>query len=85
VIGSDLTGLETWCQQRSVGIAVTVTIDNRGDGLTLYRRHDHPQVDFSRLEDHEAISFAHKNGFVAKTKDARCDWRELIRLAKVDL
>ena len=46
---------------------VTVTNDDRGDGLCLFRLNDHPAVDFSKIEDDDRVLFAHKNGFVAKT------------------
>jgi hypothetical protein len=51
--------------------AVSITPDDRGSGWTLYRFNDDPRVDFSRLEGHHEISFAHRGGFVAKTK-SRC-------------
>lgn len=47
-------------------IAGTVTQDDRGDGVCLFRREDHPRVDFSRLEGRGGVVFAHKGGFVAK-------------------
>ena len=50
-------------------VAVSIVPDDRGDGWTLYRFDDHPRVDFSILEGDESIVFAHKGGFVAKTKN----------------
>lgn len=47
----------------------SIMYDNRGSGLTLYRFDDCPKIDFSMLEGHDAISFAHKGGFIAKTKE----------------
>ena len=47
-------------------IAGTITQDDRGDGLSLFRRNDHPGVDFSRLEGRDGVVFAHKGGFIAK-------------------
>ena len=46
---------------------VTVTNDDRGDGLCLFRLNDSPKIDFSQIENDERVLFAHKNGFVAKT------------------
>ena len=46
---------------------VTVTNDDRGDGLCLFRLNDSPKIDFSLIENDERVLFAHKNGFVAKT------------------
>ena len=48
---------------------VLVTHDDRGNGWTLYRYNDHPAVDFSSLEAHAVVSFAHKGGFIAKTRE----------------
>ena len=45
----------------------TVTHDDRGDGLCLYRVNDSPLIDYSAIENDEKVLFAHKNGFVAKT------------------
>lgn len=72
--------LEAFCRRRRPGCAVTVTADDRGDGLCLFRRNDHPGVDFSRLEWHPRVVFAHKGGFVAKTKPG-AGWRELVLAA----
>lgn len=49
-------------------VAVLIAPDDRGSGWTLYRYSDHPRVDFSRLEGEEGILFAHKGGFIAKTR-----------------
>lgn len=46
-------------------IAGTITQDTRGEGYFLYRRNDHPGLDFSTLEGKEGVSFAHKGGFCA--------------------
>lgn len=62
---------------------VTVTADDRGPGLCLFRRNDDPRIDFSRLEGREEILFAHKGGFVAKTKSPETDWRPLVEAAVV--
>lgn len=55
-------------------VAGTVTQDDRGDGLSLFRREDHPRVDFSRLEGRGGVLFAHKGGFVAKLKTGVDYW-----------
>jgi len=47
--------------------AISLSHDNRGKGWALYRYGDHPNIDFSVLEGHEAVFFAHKAGFIAKT------------------
>jgi hypothetical protein len=52
---------------------VTVTNDDRGDGLCLFRLNDSPKIDFSLIENDERVLFAHKNGFVAKTHEKISD------------
>jgi len=65
---SPVLGLEMYVMyvQELGEIAGTVTQDDRGDGVSLFRRNDHPDVDFSRLEGRDGVVFAHKGGFVAK-------------------
>lgn len=58
--------LEPWVKEHCPAAAVTITQDDRGDGMTVFRRHDDPRVDFSALEGKAGTVFAHKNGFVAK-------------------
>jgi hypothetical protein len=48
--------------------AISISHDDRGEGWSLYRFNDHPNVDFSQLEGDPAISFAHEGGFIAKTR-----------------
>ena len=50
-------------------VAISVTHDDRGAGWSLYRFNDHPRVDFSALAENEAVLFAHKGGFIAKTRE----------------
>ena len=49
-------------------VAVTITQDERGQGLCLFRRNDHPRVNFARLIGKPGVVFAHTGGFVVKTK-----------------
>lgn len=58
--------LEAWCKKHAPQAAVTVTQDDRGDGLCLFRRNDDPRIDFSRCEGMPGVVFAHKGGFVCK-------------------
>lgn len=59
-------GLELWVKENFPHTAVTITQDDRGTGFSLFRRNDHPRIDFSKLEGKPGVVFAHKNGFVAK-------------------
>jgi hypothetical protein len=59
-------GLETWIKVNCPGAAVTVTQDDRGDGLALFRRNDEPRVNFAVLAGTVGTTYAHEGGFVAK-------------------
>lgn len=48
-------------------IAGLVYPDRRGTGYGLSRHNDHPDLDFTRIQDEEDVHFAHARGFVAKT------------------
>jgi hypothetical protein len=80
-------GLELWIKlrKRDKDIKVTVTQDDRGPGLALFRRNDDPSIDFSRIEGHPKVHFAHRNGFLCKTKTRLKveEIDELIDLARV--
>lgn len=61
---------------------VVVSNDDRGDGLTLFRRATSEDVvDFSLLEGDSNVLFAHKGGFIAKTHRKDVDWRVLVEKA----
>lgn len=51
-------------QQTIVGL---VYPDRRGTGFALSRFNDHPNLDFTRINDEPDVHFAHARGFVAKT------------------
>lgn len=74
------TKLEAACRKYCPSAAIVVSFDDRSAGFALFRRDDHSRVDFTRIEQHAEVLFAHKNGFVAKTK-TRKDPRPLIRAA----
>ena len=57
----------------------TVTLDDRGSGMCLFRLNDSPKIDFSQIETDNRVLFAHKNGFVAKTHKV-LDEQELTEL-----
>jgi len=57
---------------------IVISLDRRDDGWRLYR-YDGTPVDFSLISDRPEIAFAHKSGFMAKTKE-RLDIDDLIAL-----
>jgi hypothetical protein len=57
--------------------------DRRGEGYGLSRHNDSPLLDFSGLEEHSDVHFAHARGFVAKTSATDPSrLRELLALAQ---
>ncbi|EMI23027.1 hypothetical protein RMSM_00045 [Rhodopirellula maiorica SM1] len=54
--------------------------DRRGDGYGLTRYNDNQRLDFSQIESHDDVRFAHKRGFVAKV--ATTDPTQLKQLLK---
>ncbi len=57
---------------------IVISKDRRDDGWRLFRYEGTP-VDFSLLENDPEIAFAHKTGFLAKTRE-QIGERELINL-----
>jgi hypothetical protein len=57
--------------------------DRRGNGYGLSRHNDHPGLDFTRIEKHDDVHFAHARGFVAKTPATNPDrLRELLQQSR---
>jgi len=75
---------DEWQEANSGIIAASVSSDPRPPyGVALYRFHDDVRIDLSGLGGDERIEFAHKRGFVAKSKgplDVR-EVEDLIRKA----
>ena len=59
-------------------VSIVISQDDRGEGLSLFRRGDHPQVDFSRINKEPGVLFAHANGFIAKLAKGVDPW-DLVR------
>ncbi|EMI40362.1 hypothetical protein RRSWK_07155 [Rhodopirellula sp. SWK7] len=65
-------------------IQATVYPDRRGDGYGLSRYNDSQRLDFSQIESHEDVRFAHSRGFVAKVSTkVPMRLKELLELAVV--
>lgn len=54
-------------------IAAIVYPDSRGEGHGIARFQDHPQLDFTRVEDQPDVHFAHNSGFLCKTSATEAD------------
>ncbi len=81
----DSTGMDAyWKMVDGKKAAACVSWDSRGKGWKLYRFGDFPGVDFSRIENHPAIKFAHKGGFVAKTHE-RLPLEQILELVEMSM
>lgn len=65
-------------------IQALVYPDRRGDGYGMTRYNDCQRLDFSQIESHEEVRFAHKRGFVAKVSTTdQTKLQQLLGLAVV--
>ncbi|MFC2006772.1 MYG1 family protein [Chloroflexota bacterium] len=80
MIGETLesAGLEEFRRLNENPPDIVISLDRRGKGWRLFR-YDGTPVDFSLVSDRPEIAFAHKSGFMAKTKE-RLDIDDLIAL-----
>jgi len=86
----DSSGLDDYCRSLSTNpVDIAISYDRRGKGWRLYRidtPSNNRSVDFTRIESYDEILFAHKNGFIAKTKK-KIDFervKELVGMAVLD-
>jgi len=78
---NDSTGVQRYSSQMDSLAEISVSYDGRGKGWRLARLNDAKGVDFSKLEGDEKIKFAHKTGFIAKTKQ-RIPVNEVMKLVE---
>jgi hypothetical protein len=71
-------GLEEFRRLDANPADIVISLDRRSDGWRLFR-FDGAPVDFSLIADRPEVEFAHKSGFLAKTRD-RLGMEELIAL-----
>ena len=78
---NDSTGVQRYSSRADSPADISVSYDSRGEGWRLARLNDALGVDFSKLEGNEKIKFAHKTGFIAKTK-RRIPVNEVMKLVE---
>jgi len=80
VIGetTDSAGLEEFRRMDGNPPDIVISLDRRSGGWRMFR-FDGAPVDFSLISEFPEIAFAHKNGFMAKTKE-RMAMADLIAL-----
>lgn len=79
--------LEVWVKQQcelqpDLDCPVTLTCDDRGEGLCMYRRNDDPRIDFSRVAGQPGVVFTHANGFIVKI-DKHTSWASILEASVV--
>ena len=77
----DSTGVERYSRRMDPPAEISVSYDGRGEGWRIARLSKATGVDFSKLEGEEKIKFAHKTGFIAKTKQ-RIPLNEVLKLVE---
>jgi hypothetical protein len=78
---NDSTGSQRYSSRMDSPAEISVSYDGRGEGWRLARINDALGVNFSKLEGDEKIKFAHKTGFIAKTKQ-RIPLNEVLKLVE---
>jgi len=78
---NDSTGVQRYSSRMDPPAEISVSYDGRGEGWRLARLNKATDVDFSKLEGDEKIKFAHKTGFIAKTKQ-RIPVNEVMKLVE---
>ncbi len=79
---SSMVGSYIRSQKLEKIIAAIIYPDRRGDGFGIGRYEDHPNLDFSRVENQPDVHFAHKSGFMCKTSATDPDrLKELVAAA----
>lgn len=63
------SGIGHYLREKGIDAHIVATIypDRRNTGYGLSRWNDHPEIDFTQIENEPDVHFAHKSGFVAKT------------------
>jgi len=62
-------GMRKWLElNEHTDVAISVTVDERGGGWSLYRFGDHPKIDFTKIKGEKDVVYVPNTGFVAKVK-----------------
>ena len=77
----DTGGSVQFSEKQKVPPAIRVCFDSRGAGWSMSTIKDAPGIDFYLLDGNDKIKFAHKNGFIAKTKE-RLPLKEILKLVE---
>ncbi|KAA3610289.1 MAG: hypothetical protein D8M58_06290 [Calditrichaeota bacterium] len=77
-------GSVQYCESLDNPPAVRINYDGRGDGWSMSTIKDADGINFFRVQDHEHIKFAHRNGFMAKTK-TRIPLENVLQLVEMSI
>lgn len=78
---ADTGGSEQYSEKQKIPPAIRVCYDSRGEGWSISTLKDAPGIDFYVLDGNDKVKFAHKNGFIAKTKK-RIPLKEVLKLVE---
>ncbi len=73
-----------YCNSLKSPPEVRVNYDGRGDGWSMSTIKDAEGINFFNIQDHEHIKFAHRNGFIAKTK-TRIPLKNVLKLVEMSI
>jgi hypothetical protein len=60
--------VNNYLNENNKDVSVVISNDTRGGGLSFFRRNDSPDIDFSKVIDHNEVIYASEEGQLAKTK-----------------
>ena len=75
-------GSVQFCESVDEPPTIRINYDSRGTGWSLSTIKDTDGVNFYRIAEHEHVKFAHRNGFIAKTKE-RIPLNEVLQLVEL--
>jgi len=77
-------GSVQYCESLDNPPTVRVNYDGRGDGWSMSTIKDADGINFFKIQDHEQVKFAHRNGFIAKTK-TRIPLENVLQLVEMSI
>ena len=73
-----------YCELLEDPPVVRINYDGRGNGWSMSTIKDADGIDFFKVQDHDQIKFAHRNGFIAKTK-SRIPLENVLQLVEMSI
>ena len=78
----ETSGSIQYCESLEDPPEVRINYDGRGDGWSMSTIKDADGINFFKIQDNEHVKFAHRNGFIAKTK-SRIPLKKVLQLVEM--